>query len=77
MNREIILCFECDEQLLKSIGNAIAALGYIYKCIYDQTDIPNAFRPLKSKTNEELISEYTQLKEFYNEIEHDWLMCNE
>lgn len=77
MNREIVLCFKCDEQLLKSIGNAIAALGYVYKCIYDQTDIPNAFRSLKSKTNEELISEYTQLKEFYDEIEHDWLMGNE
>ena len=71
-NRVITLSYEFDETLIKSLRNATAVLGYIYKACLTGTDVPPQFEVFKSKDVEALISEFSQLKKFCETIESEY-----
>ena len=60
---------EYSEELIKEIGNAIAAYGCILRAAALSCDVPKEFEAFKQLPEEDLHHRIGLLREFYNEIQ--------
>lgn len=55
-------------ELIKEIGNAIAAYGLVLRAAWFGTEVPPQFESFKDLSEEDLFHRMTILKEFHKEI---------
>ena len=61
---------QMSDELIKEIGNAIAAYGTILSAAWMGTQVPEQFEAFKHLPEEDLHRRMKLLKDFYEEITH-------
>ena len=59
---------QMSDELIKEIGNAIAAYGLILSAAWTGTEVPSQFEAFKHLPEEDLHRRMKLLKDFYEEI---------
>ena len=59
---------QMTDDLIKEIGNAIAAYGLILSAAWTGTEVPQKFEAFKHLSDEDLHRRMKLLKDFYEEI---------
>lgn len=57
-----------SEELIKELGNAIAAYGCILRAAALKCEVPSKFEAFKNLPEEDLLHRIKLLSDFYNEI---------
>ena len=61
---------QMSDELIKEIGNAIAAYGIVLSAAWTGTQVPKQFEAFKYLPEEDLHRRMKLLKDFYEEITH-------